>query len=250
MKIASFILLLFIAVGASAQTDRDDRGWRICRYPVRLFAKGTVNLTPLFQWWTHQPSETTNAAANSDTNSPSASDRPMAAWYRIQGTPRAVTGASWLVEARVYTSPTDFTNTWVLLNRPPVEEKQAYDLLVAQIAQIDEQIVNTQNAYNASTNSAALAREDALRYRSSNTKVAGDGYRAYSALAAQQHNAAADNRKQLAELEAARKQLEAQLKATPHDNGSFLVDWFAMNVGTNKQGMAIYDLGVVSPTPP
>lgn len=248
MKIAGFILLLFVAVGASAQTD--NRGWKICRYPVRMFAKGTVNLSPLFHWWAHQPLETTNTIENSDTNTPPESDRPMTAWCRIEGTPREVAGASWLVEARVYTSPTAFTNTWVLLNHPPLEEKQGYDLLLAQIAQVEEQIANEKDAYSTSTNSEALAYRAAERYRRSNTKVAGDGYRAYSAVAAADRNSASNQRSQLTELEAARKQFEVQLKATPHDNGSFLVDWFAMNVGTNKQGIPIYDLGVVSPTPP
>jgi len=173
----------------------------------------------------------------------------MPAWFRVEGTPKAVSGASWFVDARVYSSPTAFTNTVVLLNHPPIEEKQAYDLLLSQIAQIDEQIANGKNAYDASTNSEAAARRDAQIYRRSNTKVAADGYRAYSVVAAAEKNSAANQKKQLADLEAVRKQLEARLKATPHGNGSFLVDWFAMNVGTNKQGVAIYDLGVVCPTP-
>jgi hypothetical protein len=249
MKAVIGLIFLWLAAGsASAQTNQ---AWDICRNPVRSFgAHEIVNLTPLFQWWARQPLPgATNASLQSTTtNAPEV--RPLSAWRRVTGTPLATTGNSWLVAAVIYTSPTISTNARIILRNPPVQEEQTYLGLRAQLADVSQQITSIQQVYQAAVKAeqADVARAEA--YQRSWDKVAPTGVVKYSRLAEQKHKEAALAASQQDQLEAVRNGIESQLKPIPAANGSYLVDWFAVEAGHTKQGVPIYDLGMVSPNPP
>lgn len=246
MKLVGLIVFLLAAVAAPAQTDQ---GWKVCRNPVRVFSNhATVDLTPLYQWWERQPLVVTNRSE--ETNSSDETDRPLSAWYLVTGTKVGTLGSSWVVDAVIYTSPTIRSNARVVLNHPPVVEEQRYYTLNTQLAQAEQQIANAQDVYEVNTNAEMNALERANFFRYSRSKLAMDGVRDYMALAARYHNAAVTALDQLRQLEAARIQIEEQLKTIPSANGVYQVDWFAVLLGRSKQGVPIYDMGLVSATPP
>src|SRR5579859_6550634 len=115
-----WLLILLCETSVFAQPAADS--WNVCRYPVRVMGKGqTVDLTPLCQWWARQPMAFTNPVAvpvvtataiSAGTNPPTAygeSERPMTAWCRVRGTKVATVGASWVLNAAIYTNPSVYT---------------------------------------------------------------------------------------------------------------------------------------------
>lgn len=249
MKITGLILFLLATVAASAQTDQPT--WNVCRNPVRVFkGKATVNLTPLFEWWKRQPLVITNKSTNTDMTASPESERPLSDWYRVTGTKVGTIGPSWVVDAVIYTSPTISTNARIILNNPPTVEEVNYNALKQQQTVVEQQIVNTESVYEENTNAEAQAMATLEIYRRSWSKTAPDGVRDYSALASKKHNAAALALTQLDRLEAAREQIETQLKAIPEVNGAYHIDWFALLLGRSKHGVPIYDMGLVSANPP
>lgn len=244
MKITGLMLLGLLALNASAAPAQTNQSWTIYRYPIRAFANRSVNLTPLFQWWERQP---TNADASIDAGIPP--DRPMTPWYHITGTKVAATGASWLVNAEIYTSPTLHTNERIFLNHPPVEEEAAFYDWTTQLPALDQQIAQLQKGYNADTNAERKAEERVAEYRRSRSKVAPTGIVEYSRAAETDHNAAAGRLDQLDQLKTARAQMAAQLKTIPAIRGQYRVDWFAIELGRTKQGVRIFDLGLLSGNP-
>ncbi len=246
MKILGLLLLCLAAVAAPAQTNQS---WRICRNPVRVFpGQATVDLTQLFQWWARQPLVVTNREADAEASAQS--DRPLSAWARVTGARISTIGDSWVLDAVIYTSPTVHTNARIILNHPPAVEEQSYETLKTELAEANQEIANAQRVYGASTNAAAKARKSVQAYSRSTSKLRVDAERDYSALAAQDQAAAATALDQISQLEAARAEIERQLKTLPNANGVYQVDWFAVLLGRSKQGVPIYDLGLVSASPP
>ena len=258
MKIMGTMVLLLVtlALGASAQTNLPP--WKICRNPVRYFRdknhqQTTVDLSPLFQWWERQPLVTTNKATADTNAAPDAApqdDRPLTGWYRVSGTKVGTIAATWVVDAAVYTSPTIHTNARIVLYHPPTLEEENFSNIQSQIAEADRQIANAWDVYTANTNAQAIAEARVEYYRNAHIKLSVDGVRDYSALAALKEKAADAALDQVDKLEAARSNLEDQLDKIPHRGEVYQVDWFAVFLGKSKQGVPIYDLGLVSPTPP
>ena len=244
MKITCLLMFCLLALAAPAQTNHPPAA---CRYPLRAFGHQAANLTPLFQWWQHQPVEV-------DTNAPDlAAERPMSAWQRVTGTKVGEIGASWVVAAAIYTSPSEHTNARIILNHPPVEEVQLYANLKAQLANVEQQIGQARQSYNADTNAEDKAEHRVSTYRRSVNKDAAVGANRNEHVAEQKHNAAARELQQLDQLEAARTQIQQLLKSIPTRNGEYLLDWFALRLGPNQQGpykgVLIYDLGQVMGNP-
>ena len=191
MKILGWMLVWLAAAAAPAQTNQS---WRVCRNPVRVFqGQGTVNLTPLFQWWARQPQIATNriASGGTDTNTSAESDRPLAAWVRVTGAKVSTTGDSWMVDADIYTSPTVHTHARIILNHPPAVEEQTYETLMAELAEARQDLADAERGYGANTNAASKARQQIQAYSRSRSKLRADAVCDYSALAVQAQDAAA-----------------------------------------------------------
>jgi hypothetical protein len=254
MKTAGLVFLLLLAIAtASAQTNQS---WRVCRNPVRVFGSHRVDLAPLFDWWGHQPLPTnatsyTKADIDIDTNSVTDADRPLAAWHRVTGTyVGTLSSGSWAVDAVIYTSPTAWVHTRIVLNHPPALEQQNYEALKSDLAQANQQIAAEQAAYNAAEKARQKDQQLVEAYSRSISKVASTGVNVYTQAAAQQQQAATTAAAQKKQLEGVRGEIEKQLKTIPAIDGNYMVDWFAVMLGRSKQGLPIYDMGLVSPTPP
>jgi hypothetical protein len=251
MKIIGLILFWLAAVAAPAQTNQS---WKICRNPVRVFpGQATVDLTPLFQWWARQPLIITNHSSTANTNTDTSLEpeaRPLSAWHRVTGVKVGVIGSSWVVDAAIYSSPTVHTNARIILNHPPEAEEQAYYALEMQAAEAKQQIADTQRIYGADTNKESKANKLVQAFEHSRSKLRNDAVRDYSAVAVQEQAAATSALTQKAQLEAARAEIEEKLRTIPAIKGAYQVDWFAVLLGHSKQGVPIYDMGLVSATPP
>lgn len=247
MKSALMILLLFLAAAAVAQTNERRAA---CRQPIRLFSgNAAVNLTPLFEWWQQQPL-VSKTGTNLDATTDSGDARPLSAWQRITGVKAGDVGNSWVMNATIYTSPTLHTNARIILNHPPAAEEQTFYALKAGLVQAGQLITNAQRTYQADNKAAQRDGARAQAYRRSRTKVARDGFDYYTRLANRKRAEATAALDQQRQLEAARTQMEKQLAAIPAVNGRYVIDLFALNLGTNKHGVPVYDMGVVPPNSP
>lgn len=211
-----------------------------CRHPVRLFGdQTTVNLKPLFHWWTKNE-DTTNQTA--------AAARPLSGWHRITGVKTGDLEYNWLVNAVIYTAPNLRTNAHIILKNPPTTEEKAFADLQNQMAQIDRQITGIQKSAQAHLKAAqkaeARVQADKTHLRNRRTRINENNN---ARQAAQENTAATDDLNDQKKLEHAREQAEKQLATIPAANGRYQIDWFALEIGRNKQGVPIYDLGVVNP---
>jgi len=236
MKTVCFALLL-LAFPASAQNRQPVF---CCRCPMRAFGdSGSVNLTPLFQWWTNHPS----VGGSQPT-------RPLTAWQRVVGVKTGDLEYRWVVDARIYTNQTSSTPARIVLQNPPVQEAQLYYSLEKQIAGYGLALTNAQRAYQtdfkAEQHAQARANADA-RSRSWRARYNAG---AYVRQAAQERNAArqAQNQEQQPQqaLEAARN----ALNAIPSSKGRYRVDCFALDTGKTFHGLPLYDVGVMIPHSP
>jgi len=235
-----FFCLLFLSfvVNGWAQTNQAEG----CRYPFRTFGNAAVNLSPLFQWW-NQHAGDFHATNDMDV----ATSRPMSAWHRITGTKIGELEYSWVVNARIYVSPGTYTNARIILKNPPVAEEQSFYALKNELAAVAQQMTNDQRKYRADTQAAqrAEARVRAIEYNQS-WKAPPTGEITRAAKDKQAAAAALLNQQQLEQMAA---QAESQLQTIPSLNGQYLIDWFALKIGADKNGVPIYDLGVVNGPP-
>ncbi|HEX9048304.1 MAG TPA: hypothetical protein VF988_14860 [Verrucomicrobiae bacterium] len=249
LKIVALSYVLFTAAHAGAQENQPastNRVWAACRHPVRVFGYGkSVNLSPLFDWWEHQPMTNRNLATDAEAGDV----RPLIAWHRITGVKLADVGGSWLVNATIYTAPNIHTNARILLNHPPAAEEQSYYNLLSQLNAANEQIAATQRAYQADTNIIDRAERRAEAYRRSRSKVGPTGVQQNIAVARQRQLDADAAQSQLKQLQALRTQIHQQLNIIPTANGRYIIDLFAMAQGTDKKGQLIYDMGMIEPGP-
>jgi hypothetical protein len=101
----------------------DRQGWR--RFPLRGFANGSINLTPLMDWW--------------DKSAPEGADlprRPLTAWFRIVGEKIGDSPNGWIVQGRIATSSDDSRPAIFILRNPPLSEKDRFDALNLELAQL------------------------------------------------------------------------------------------------------------------
>jgi hypothetical protein len=244
MKTAGLIFLLLAAVSVSAQTNQS---FPCCRHPIRVFGDHTtVNLTPLFQWWTH-PGQVSKAAADRDPtlDADARPVRPLSAWHRITGVKAADLEYNWVVDAVIYTSPTLRTNARIILKNPPVTEDQMFYSLKAQLAEAGQQSTNAQHTHQNQVKAAQKAEARAQADGRSRNWKARLNSSAFAQLAARDNTTATRTLNEQKQWEQSRTLAEQQLAAIPAANGRYQIDWFALEIGRNKQGMPIYDLGVV-----
>jgi hypothetical protein len=253
MKIIGLLSLWLVALAASAQTNQ---GWRLFRDPVRVFTSRTaVDLTPLYQWWARQPGHSNatafvSAKINVDTNAPLALDRPLAAWHLVTGSHVSTIGSSWVVDAVIYTGPNARTNARVILTHPPNGEEKDYLTLKQQFAEADVEITNAYRTYKANLKAEQEDQRLENEYARSRSKVGPDSARNFAWQAQQRQADATAAASQQQQLETLRTQIQQQLKAIPAMNGTYHIDWFAVMLGYSKQGLPVYDLGVVKTAVP
>lgn len=229
----------------SAQTNQTES---CCRHPVRVFGDNTtVNLTPLFHWWTHGNHSGQASASRNGGLDPS---RPLPAWHRITGTKTGDLDYSWIVDAVIYTSPSTRTNARIILKNPPATEEQLFNNLKSQLAAAGRQITNDQRTYQADLKAAQKAESRVQAESRSTNRRTRNNRESYSQQAAQKNATATAALTEQKQLEQTRALAEQQFNAIPAMKGKYQLDWFAMKLGRNKDGVPIYDVGIVEASSP
>ena len=162
------------------------------------------------------------------------SPRPLGAWKRITGRKAGEGEGVWLVEADIYTSPTDRTNEVIVLRNPPTAEEAEFYRLQGLLAQYDGQITNDQRLHKtyevAAKQAAAEARAGAQGEKWERVNAVG-----YQQRAAQEQAAAAAAAADEQQAAAARAMAQRQLDALPGDAGPVSVGLFRAGSGTEPR---------------
>ena len=245
MKLTGILCFWLTAMAALAQSHP---GWEIYRNPLRVFkGQGTVDLTPLYEWWKQAELAATNRAEG-NAEAEAMAERPLTNWFRLSGTKIALAGnGSWVADATIYTAPTIHTKTRIILNNPPAVEEQTYYYVKTQLAEATRELTQAQTAYAADTNAVIKAREDENAYRHSPEKIALTEVKKYARLAVEKQQAAASTLNQIEQLKPLQTQLASQLTNFPAVDGTYRIDWFAVSLGRTRQGVPVFDLGLVVP---
>jgi hypothetical protein len=183
------------------------------QHPKRLVEGYTVDLTPLFRWWTNQTGV-----------------RPLSAWVRVTGPILATNSLGWVVAAHPdhpsaraqggtpLEPPAD--GQWrIILKHPPLAEAAEFAALQTQLAELNAEHDRLDAAIKAASQphlSGRRARVQAAELR--------------------------DPKAQLQALNLQIRDCRAKLAAFP-DPAKYKVDCLALDVGQEHGNLPVYDCG-------
>ena len=189
------------------------------KHPKRVVEGRTVDLVPLFRWWTNQ-----------------SGTRPLSAWVHITGPIVATNSAGWVIaahpdhpsaEARgASTSEMPPGGQWrIILKHPPLAEAAEFATLKEQVTQLE----------------AEHTQLEATIKTLSHPHVRGRGA---GAVNAQIKASAQGPKNDLQAVDLQIKNCRAKLATFP-DPETFRVDCLALDTGQDRGALPIYDYGFV-----
>lgn len=203
------------------------------RDPRRIINGQTVDLSPLFRWWTAKEGA-----------------RPLGAWVRVTG---SVVGSSvwgWTLEAQIQkvpqaandgeTNPVALPQPLrIILKNPPQQQQAEFDKLVAQRQALEGERTRLSDLAASSGQAAAQAAKqyDSSRPWKLQSSVALDGI-------GQARMVEADARARLKSVDEQLAEIKRKLAGYPDPN-RYMVDCFALDSGEKQRGVPVYDHGRV-----
>jgi hypothetical protein len=194
--------------------------------PKRIVSGGTVDLSPLFQWWPKQKDE-----------------RPLAKWSHVTGEIVGTNSWGWILDA--HTTVPDPENGErkdqqgkIVLRNPPIHDRRAFDTIFAQRRALEAK----KSALNSEAQAAARHLEQLSEQRKANKQsgASSRGLNAQSARWTQTEKSAKDAVKPLdVQLQA----IENQLKSFPNRD-RYVVDCFALSLSEKAGELAVFDYGL------
>ena len=201
--------------------------------PKRVVNGQTVELTPLFKWWTKHDGK-----------------RPLTAWVHVTGQIVGTNVLGWVVEAQI--EKTDRPDrpeesepaksagpVRIVLREPPEQERAEFERLSAQLKTLNAQhAALTSQEANAKNRADALGREESANRR----------YGVHSREVALEHKQATQVQNQAKEelkpVDQQLQDLKKKLAAYPNPD-HYEVDCFALETLQQYSGMPLYDHGRV-----
>jgi hypothetical protein len=218
-------LLLLLAASATLASPLKD--------PKRGLRGGTVDLTPLFRWWTNR-----------------AGARPLTAWVHVTGSIVGTNAIGWVLEAQVENTgrlrntegaASGATNGQgkIVLRNPPLQDRANFEQLSAQLNLLEQQHGQISAVDGRAKDQQATNHRIQTAYRK-------EGVRDRSLTAQNRQNQAIVNQAkgELKPLDQQIQTLKTQLAAYPYPD-HYAVDCFALEAAQVSQGMLIYDYGFV-----
>ncbi len=198
--------------------------------PRRVINGQTVDLTPLFRWWTNH-----------------ASERPLKAWAHVTGTITGTNTWGWIIDAHIERATpssgddTDAPNDGkIVLRHPPAAEFAEFEQLAAELKDL--------NARHAKLSGEAT--QAGKRAQDAATKeAAGNMSFRRTARLQQQADQSGETMKQDADqlktIDQRIKELKEKLSAFPSET-KYSVDSFALDLKQKANGLPIFERGAAS----
>lgn len=194
--------------------------------PKRGVNGGTVDLTPLFRWWTNH-----------------ADARPLTAWVHVTGSVVGTNTYGWLVEATVESSGrqapgedapsiTPGGQKRILLGHPPLQDRAVFEKLAAQLKLLDDQ--------RAQARDLQKQAQDYLRPGSKVPRPYFHKGRVSANADARMTEEAA--KVQILDLDKQIKELKAKMAPWPNTD-RYELDCFALDTGKQQSKLPLYDHG-------
>jgi hypothetical protein len=195
------------------------------RYPKRAVNEQTVDLTPLFHWWTNK-----------------SGSRPLRLWAHVTGSVIGTNSWGWELEAQSDQPhqsgskgtqlQTSETGAHLILKNPPASEKGEFERLSAQLAALKDRrphLTQEQSQAKAQASMVAHSGEPA-RVRNLKTREA--------------RFVEAEAGREIKTVDASIAELKKKLAGYPNTQ-QYEVDCFAFFTGQEFRGMPVYDFGSV-----
>lgn len=220
LKKVFWLALCFLQAGALSASP--------LKNPKRMVQSQTVDLKPLFTWWTTH-----------------AGERPLRSWVQITGKVVGTNGWGWIVEAHVTAADTASEDGGkrtrpaegkIVLKNPPVAEMTEFVQSHAQMDSMTERVKALSTQLETSTEKVKElnARDNALRQRHSRSRPLEQDLKKWRAV----------EKKDKEQLQVANKQLDELKKKFSGPSGSaYNLDCFALETSERNAGMDVYDHG-------
>jgi hypothetical protein len=224
--ITALLAVLLLGVGAATLASP-------LKDPKRGLRGGTVDLTPLFHWWTNR-----------------AGVRPLTAWVHVTGSIVGTNAVGWILEAQVEDTGR-FRNTdaakngagsgqgKIILRNPPLQDRAEFERLSAQLKLLEQQQGQLSAVEGHAKDQQAVNHRMQAAYRK-------EGVRDRSLRAQDRQDQAIVNqaKAELKPLDQQIQTLKTQLATYPYSD-HYAVDCFALEAGQVSQGVLVYDYGFV-----
>lgn len=203
------------------------------QHPKRLVSVYTVDLDPLFKWWSkHQ------------------GPRPLSSWVHITGSIVGTNSAGWIVEGQVErsardreqeeTSPNSARQTQkIVLKSPPIEDLTEFEELSSKLSAL-----NFQRASLARQESETRMREQAVGEQERAARRNGSRARVLALEDRHLKQAEHDVQAQAKPLDQQIQELKAKLASYP-GNDHYTIDCFALDLQNDYDHLPVYDHGQV-----
>ncbi len=196
--------------------------------PKRVVDGRTVDLGPLFRWWNKHEGE-----------------RPLSAWKHVGGSIVDTNTWGWVVSARLETgrphgkpggSSASSAGRNIILRNPPLRDRAEFEALAAKLRPLEEE-----RSKVASQKAQAKSRVRAASH-------GWNGYRTRAQVRAGRQARFLEKQadEQLAALDKQIKDLRGKLADFPNQD-HYVVDCLALDTGTERSGMAVFDHGMSWP---
>ena len=202
------------------------------RDPKRSVNERTVDLNPLLLWWTNHNGS-----------------RPLVSWVQVTGPVVGTNSYGWVVEARVERTARNTEassvpdsgsgKTRILLRHPPLQDRAVFVKLSQQL-----KVLNTQRSTLSAAESDAKSRRKAVDDAESYNRAY--GVRSWG-LAVERRQLQQNQSQVSAQLKVLDQQIQAlkKLLSPWPDTDHYVVDCFALDVGQGKDGLPVFDYGLV-----
>jgi hypothetical protein len=198
------------------------------QYPKRVIDEHTVDLSPLFHWWTNHHGS-----------------RPLTGWVHVTGSVTDSNAMGWMVEARV-DDPRHAAGdkgpdrqVSILLRNPPVDNKAEFDRLKDELNALNaEHSRLTAAEAELRTRAQAMSKEQRASRRSRGSS------QALTQASRANKQSEARLKQQLKPVDQQLQQLKTRLAAYPNSD-HYIVDCFALESGSRYNGAPVYDHGMV-----
>jgi len=196
--------------------------------PKRMVQGQTVDLKPLFTWWSSH-----------------AGDRPLASWVHITGKVIGTNGFGWVVDAHVEDSvkgsdETDKNKTpadgKIVLKNPPVSEMTEFVQSHARLRALTEKVKERSKQVETAAEKVKQlnAQDETLRKRHARSRPLEQDLKYWRAT----------EKTEKAQLQTENKQLDELKKKYPGPvDAAYQLDCFALETGQKNGAMAVYDHG-------